>query len=62
MAAPFLKREIAEYESELGPKLLLINDAPLSKDKREIFDSPEGIRYLTEVFKSKFKSAERSKA
>lgn len=58
MAAPFLKREIAEYESELGPKLLLINDAPLSKDKREIFDSPEGIRYLTEVFKSKFKSAE----
>lgn len=53
---PFIQRSKQEYESELGPKLLLIAEKPLSTDKVEIFDS--AFNYLSEVFKSKFKSAE----
>ena len=55
---PFLQRNIAEYESELGPKLILIAKKPLSTDKKEIFDSLTALPYLTEVFKSHFKSVE----
>ena len=32
---PFIQRKIAEYESELGPKLILIADKPLSTDKKK---------------------------
>lgn len=53
---PFIERTKKEYESELGPKLVLIAEKPLPEDKLEIFDS--AFNYLTEVFKSKFKSAE----
>ena len=53
---PFIERSKKEYESELGPKLLLIAEKPLDTDKVEIFDS--AFNYLTEVFKSKFKSVE----
>lgn len=52
------KRSINDYFSTLSPKLLLVVDKPFAKDKREIFDSNRGMEYLTEVFKSKFKSAE----
>ena len=55
---PFIKRDKREYESELGPKLILIAEKPLDTDKEEIFDSVNVVSYLTEVFKSKFKSAE----
>jgi len=55
---PFIKRSKKEYESELGPKLFLIAEQPLETDKEEIFDSFIAINYLTEVFKSRFKSAE----
>lgn len=55
---PFIERSKKEYESVLGPKLLLIAEKPLPTDKCEIFDSFNVIDYLTEVFKSKFKSAE----
>ena len=51
-------RNIAEYESKLGPKLLLIAERPLNTDKKEIFDSFSALNYLNEVFKSKFKSVE----
>ena len=54
----FEVRDLKEYESTLGPKLLLITDKPLQYDKQEIFDSPLGIEYLSACFKSKFKSAE----
>ena len=53
---PFIERSKKEYESELGPKLILIAEKPLDTDKAEIFDS--AFNYLTEVFKSRFKSAE----
>ena len=55
---PFIPREITEYESELGPKLLLIAEKPLSTDKKEIFDSMQARSYLNEIFKSKFKPLE----
>ena len=55
---PFIQRKIAEYESELGPKLILIADKPLSTDKKEILDSVSAIPYLSEIFKSRFKSLE----
>ena len=55
---PFIVRSKQEYESELGPKLILIAEKPLDTDKLEIFDSVQTIPYLAEVFKSKFKSAE----
>ena len=55
---PFIVRSKQEYESELGPKLLLIAEKPLDTDNLEIFDSIQALSYLTEVFKSKFKSAE----
>ena len=55
---PFISRKIGEYESELGPKLILIAEKPLPTDKLEIFDSIHGISYLSEVFKSVFKSLE----
>ena len=55
---PFIVRSKQEYESELGPKLILIAEKPLNTDKLEIFDSVQTIPYLAEVFKSKFKSAE----
>ena len=54
----FIKRSKQEYESELGPKLLLIAEKPLDTDNLEIFDSVKVIPYLNEIFKSKFKSAE----
>lgn len=47
-----------EYVCSLGPKLLLIALKPLEYDKKEIFDSLQGIEYLTACFKSKFKAAE----
>ena len=47
-----------EYICTLGPKLLLIALKPLDNDKKEIFDSIQGIEYLSNCFKSKFKSAE----
>ena len=53
---PFIVRSKQEYESELGPKLILIAEKPLDTDKTEIFDS--AFNYLTEVFKSRFKSVE----
>ena len=55
---PFIPREITEYESELGPKLLLIAEKPLPTDKKEIFDSIQARSYLNEIFKSKFKPLE----
>ncbi len=55
---PFIVRSKQEYESELGPKLLLIAEKPLDTDKEEIFDSIQALSYLSEIFKSKFKSAE----
>ena len=55
---PFITRKIGEYESELGPKLIVIAEKPLSTDKKEIFDSIQAISYLSEVFKSPFKSLE----
>lgn len=55
---PFIPRKITEYESELGPKLLLIAEKPLPTDKMEIFDSIQARSYLDEVFKSKFKLLE----
>lgn len=55
---PFIERNIKEYESELGPKLILIAEKPLDSDKSEIFDSITALPYLTEVFKSHFKSLE----
>lgn len=54
----FTYRGLNEYESTLGPKLLLIIDKPLPYDKNEIMNSPAGIKYLSTCFKSKFKSAE----
>lgn len=54
----FIKRRFSEYESTLGPKLILIAEKPLSKDRLEIFDSPRGMNYLSYCFRSKFKSAE----
>lgn len=54
----FAKRSKLEYESVLGPKLLLLAEKPLPTDKLEIFDSPQGLEYLSYVFKSVFKSAE----
>lgn len=53
---PFIERSKKEYESELGPKLILIAEKPLDTDRVEIFDS--AFNYLTEVFKSRFKSVE----
>lgn len=47
-----------DYESTLGPKLILIMDRPLENDKEELFNSTKGLMYLSECFKSKFKSAE----
>ena len=47
-----------EYTCALGPKLLLIANRPLDNDKKEIFDSINGMEYLSACFKSKFKSAE----
>ena len=35
----FELRDINEYKSTLGPKLLLIAEKPLIHDKNEIFDS-----------------------
>ena len=55
---PFIERSKKECESELGPKLILIAEKPLDTDKIEIFDSFNAYTYLTEVFKSRFKSAE----
>ena len=55
---PFIQRKIGEYESELGPKLILIAKTPLPTDKKEIFDSKSALSYLTEVFKTRFKSLE----
>ena len=55
---PFIERKIKEYESELGPKLILIAEKPLDSDKTEIFDSIKGVSYLAEVFKTNFKSVE----
>ena len=55
---PFIERSKKECESELGPKLILIAEKPLDTDKVEIFDSFNAYTYLTEVFKSRFKSAE----
>ena len=52
------KRAKKEYESTLGPKLILIAKSPLNEDKTEIFDSLHGMQYLYNCFKSKFKSAE----
>lgn len=52
----FEEREIKEYESILQPKLLLIAEKPLSKDKKEIFDSPLGAEYLDTVFKTEYKA------
>lgn len=53
-----VKRDINDYFSTLGPKLILIADRPLTNDKKEIFDSPAGVEYLSNCFKSRFKSAE----
>lgn len=47
-----------EYTCALGPKLLLVALKPLDTDKKEIFDSVKGMEYLSNCFKSKFKSAE----
>lgn len=49
-------RSIKEFTCISGPRLLLVTDKPLDNDKVEIFDSAKGIMYLTEVFKSRFKS------
>ena len=54
----FEVRDVKEYKSTLGPKLLLIADKQLTHDKSEIFDSPVGMNYLSTCFKSKFKSVE----
>lgn len=54
----FAIRNKLEYESTLGPKLILIADKPLPTDKVEIFDSPIAMAYLNTIFKSHFKSAE----
>lgn len=51
-------RSKKEYQSTLGPKLVLISESYLPKDKEEIFDSPSGMTYLSNCFKSKFKSAD----
>ena len=55
---PFIERKIGEYESELGPKLILIAEKPLDTDKRNVFDSLQVVSYLDEIFKSKFKPLE----
>ena len=54
----FAKRRIDEYESTVGPRLILITDSPLPNDKKEILDSVAGTEYLSTCFKSKFKSAD----
>ncbi len=54
----FQQRSKTEYESTLGPKLIVIAASPLPNDKREIFDCALGSNYLMTLFKSKFKSAE----
>ena len=51
-------RDKKEYICSTGPKLLLIALKPLDNDKNEIFDSIQGMEYLSNCFKSKFKSAE----
>lgn len=53
-----VKRNIDDYFSTLGPRLLIIADKPYKLDKKEIFDSTVGMEYLSQCFKSKFKSAE----
>lgn len=52
------KRSKKEFECVLGPKLILIAEKPLSRDKVEILDSPVATQYLSECFNSKFKSTE----
>ena len=53
-----VKRNIDDYFSTLGPRLLIIAYKPYRLDKKEIFDSTVGVEYLSQCFKSKFKSAE----
>lgn len=53
-----VERKIKDYFSTLGPKLLIIAEKPLQRDSIEIFDSQQGIEYLSKCFESKFKSAE----
>lgn len=54
----FKERKIQDYECSFGPRLLLIAEKPLEKDKSTIFDSSKGIDYLSQCFKSKFKAVD----